>query len=293
MARRWFPVLVLALAGCAFELDPLDGGPVSLASDLAALVRELRERNASERAMHMRDPVLDFGAWGQLKPYRVAVYDSPFPVIKYTAKNSPPQVQNITLVMAGADSAALVPPQIRWQVIVGVGNASATWILDAQKLQQISVSGQSVQVNVIALPSRALGSAFGNGTPTWERPALNDNIVASAFATNGNTSTARATLSYSVLVSAGDEIRIPVPAGANTFKVLNQGSTGAFAATTRYIAVTSGPAVSWLGTEAAPQFLNEDFLVMQPNTQILRIAGAPAGGVVNPVEALLMFGLDL
>ncbi len=291
---RLFPVLALglALAGCAFELEPI-GGPVSLAADLASLVRELRERNASERALSMRDPKLDYGAWGQLKPYRIAVYDSPLPVIKYTARNEPPQVQNITLSMASAQAGGLVPPQVRWQVIVGVGNASATWLLDAQKLQQISVSGQSVQVNVIATPSRAIGSAFGDGTPTFERPALNDQIVAAAFATNGNTSTQRATLSYSVLVSAGDEIRLPVPAGANTFKVLNQGSTGAFAATTRYIAVTSGPAVSWLGTEVAPQFLNEDFLVMQPNTQILRVAGLAGSGVVDPVEALLMFGLDL
>ncbi len=289
---RLFPVLGLALFACAVELDPEPvGDSVSLAADLHALVREIRDNHAAAEALGIRAPLARYAGWGQTKPVGPRwQYGARFPLVKFTHQG-PPQVFAITTTLK--PSAAFVPnPAIRFEVLAGVGSGSARWVFDARPLQQIALPATSLEVNVTAVQYAWAGGPAGGATPITDLTfAFDRNLLAGAFAAIGNVSTERATFTNRFTVAVGDSLNFVVPDGASSWKVLpNNTAAGTFNAGTQYGFVAGAEVCGvWTGTQVAAQQQSGEWLPIPANA-----TGFTIGPVVGAnLDVTVMWGLEL
>ena len=119
----------------------------------------------------------------------------------------------------------------RWKLLVGVSGASATFVIDAANLQQVSLPALTVS---IALQATAIGQGQAFSSPS-------DSVKAVAFFADGVTATAPAKWTERFFVAAGITQTCGVPAGGTRFRILGEDGVASspFTAATVYIPFAS------------------------------------------------------
>jgi hypothetical protein len=206
--------------------------------------------------------------------------------------NRVPQVQNIVLSANPVNFVAAGGSLFRWELTVGCGGGNTTFILDAGGLQQLSVSAEQITLSLFA---SNLGAFLSNGgVSNFTEPQYSMDVV--VYFADGNTNTEAPTFTeYFDLTAAGgatDTINVPVPDGANGFRLLGSpaSATTPFAATVAYSLVDlSGVAIDrWTGDVI--NGIRSTYIPVNSLMQTLQIVNT---GVVPVTPGVIEWAFDL
>ncbi len=160
--------------------------------------------------------------WEQNKPLTIVTKDADEPGSHTTIENvKNPFTKNLTL---GAD----VPPTntgefaLRWRVSYGVGGGAEDFEIDANSLQQLTLSADRIRVSLLVVyegivntRGEPLGTPFGFSLPDVE-------INASAFYAEGTTATDPPTLTQRFSIDTNATVVVPVPKFVSAFRILGE-----------------------------------------------------------------------
>jgi hypothetical protein len=253
----------------------------------------------SETDMH-NPPVFKQYEWGQTKIVQPADWqrDKPISIVTKDAEFADryagvkrPFTKNVTL-------AATYDPQINsdfalhWLVIFGVGGGNASFEIDANSLQQFTISADTLRISAV---TRYIGIVDANGNPIGaDPPFAYDNpsrpIELNVFYAEGTTSTDPPTLTQRFILDgsggAAPSVTVPVPKFASSFRILgNPYSAGSpFTNNQLYDLETSTGGASLdtfrgdelLGIRLAP--------IPTGEAQVLFMRNSDVGGITGSIE---------
>lgn len=176
--------------------------------------------------------------WGQTRKILANQWqkDLLFTVVERTAEYSGdaihvegvknPFVKNLTLGVSNPNSELIGTFALRWKIAFGVGGGEESFFVDANDLQQMSLSADQLRVSIASTyvgivdgKNQPLGIPFNYSNPTRD-------FDVSAFYAEGMTSTDPPTLTQQFkLDTAGapsglDTVLVPIPKFVSTFRLL-------------------------------------------------------------------------
>ncbi len=179
--------------------------------------------------------------WGQVRQIQPGEWqqNKPLTIVERTAEYSGdsihvagvknPVVKNVTL---GVN----YPPEVtgtfalRWKVRFGVGGGSDEFLIDANDLQQMSMSADQMTLSLVSTyvgVTDAVGAPIG--TPYGYSNPANGPIFATAYLAEGQTSTDAPTFTqlFATTASGGSArtLDVPIPKFASAFRILGQPGT--------------------------------------------------------------------
>lgn len=185
--------------------------------------------------------VIKPGQWQEDRPISVVTKDPEFGAPRTNERR--PFVKNVTLATSYDASNINAGWALRWLVTFGVGGGSATFEIDANSLQQFSLSADTLRISIV---SRYVGIVDANGDPIGAEPFFaysnpNNDIEVNAFFAEGMTATDSPTLTqrFTLDGSGGTtpSVSVPVPKFASSFRLLGNPYTvgNPFTASQKYI----------------------------------------------------------
>lgn len=123
---------------------------------------------------------------------------------------------------------------LRWQLQFGAGGGYATFLIDAEASQLITLPAEQLRVSLMAQQLVSVGV-----TSDFQKP--NQPIEATAFFSDGTTATDPPTFTQGFVVAANQTATVTPPVGATAFRIAGDpNSNSPYAATTFYEAVAPG-----------------------------------------------------
>lgn len=195
-------LFVLTVTGCTQETITTD----------QANAETMNYDNRDKRA-HGPAPLYNPAQWGQGLVIRGAQLqeNQEVTILMNDGSGELPQVRTLLLSVIPQNRPAFVNNILRWSIRTGVGGASSVFLFDALGTQQISVpSGKFT----IALMAQKYDQNVSFGVPTVD-------YSVNAYIGNGMTATQRATYTNTETVPATASVNIPIPNGANSFRLMS------------------------------------------------------------------------
>lgn len=220
------PLAILLLAvGCLSKGDKMielqDGSYIVTPTELRSLTRKKGGGQPITQIPQQKQQ------WGQQQRFTPPwTENEERTLVMLDAEPRTPVVK--TLILALERPATLTGSfMFRWKLNVGVSGATATFIIDAGNLQQVSLP---MLVGNISLVATALGEGQAFTTPSAA-------VKAVAFFADGTTSTAPAQYTERFFINPGVSQSVAVPAGATRFRILGEDGVASspFTALTTYI----------------------------------------------------------
>jgi hypothetical protein len=167
----------------------------------------------------------------------------------------------------------------RNRLSVGSGGQRTTVLIDALNTQQVSVAGEDLQVDLLC---EKVNPAFPFTPPTVD-------VTATANFADGNVTSGQATYTQSFQINAGQNVTLPKPPMATSFKLMG---LPIGAAQTPFVA---GLQLSDMGSQAVVGWIGTDFT---NNGPFVQLSGLAQGILLNNGSALgctgvILWGLDL
>lgn len=162
--------------------------------------------------------------WQQNKPLSLVTKDPEF-TDGYKG-NERPFTKNVTLA-ATQDPGMGGTFALRWLVQFGVGGGQSSFYIDANSLQQFTISADMMRISLV---SQYVGVTNDKGAPLgtdfgYSNPA-GGNVEASVFYAEGTTSTDPPTLTQKFQIPVlANTITVPAPNFASTFRILGLNPT--------------------------------------------------------------------
>ncbi len=226
--------------------------------------------------------------WGQRRVVKATELQENQAVVVVQNDGSPgeaPHVRTFLLDCKPQGTPSSANNIIRWQITIGVGGGQTTFYIDAVGVQQVSVPSGKVTISLIAQPA-IIGDT--EAVSPFEAPDVSYSVFAGIAI--GNTSTNPSTYTISIGLSTGNDIDIPLPAGATGFRWTGVAAQKTYDANVLVTAEFSASiSTTWSGDKLQTSAYSSDYIPIPGGTKNLSVDN----GSGSDLDATIQFCLDL